>query len=141
MAYATHKNLEDRYGTEEVLLVSDRDGDGASDVDVVVEAIADADDLIDSYLSQRYDLPLSTVPGILTRVSGDIAMYMMASTADALTEERRTRYEDAIKWLKDVVAGKASLGLADEPATTPLNVAVSSSNPVRIFTRATMWGV
>lgn len=140
-AYATQQDLEDRYGSAEVLLVSDRDGDGSIDAGVVSEALQDATDEIDSYLSARYDLPLATTPGILTRRCGDIAMYLMADTADSLTEERTNRYKAAISWLKDLVKGNASLGLDQEPATTPQAVAVASINSDRVFTRSSMRGL
>lgn len=142
MVYATEQNIIDRYGVDELLLVSDRDGDGVADVNIVSTGLQDATEEIDSYLAARYALPLATVPGILTRTCVDLAMYYMSPTADALTEERTNRIEAARKWLMALSKGHVSLGItAPEPPTIPQSVQSSSANPTRVFTRTTMEGL
>jgi phage gp36-like protein len=116
--YAGQQDIEDRYGADALLLVADRDGDGQADPDVVAQAVADADAEIDAYLAARYQLPLSTVPTVLKRLAADLLMYRLATTADLLTEEKRQRYEDAVKLLDRISKGSVSLGLAAPPSSS-----------------------
>lgn len=109
MAYSTLQTIIDQFGAKEVLRASDRDKDGVADVGVVDRAIADADAEIDSYLGTKYPVPLNPVPGIVVTASATIAMYRMSYDSGTLTEEKRRRYEDLIRWLRDVAAGKAVL--------------------------------
>ncbi|RTL04379.1 MAG: DUF1320 domain-containing protein [Acidimicrobiia bacterium] len=137
MAYATQTTLEKQYGEDEVLRSGDRDADGVIDVvdgeSVVDKACSLAQGVADSYLGSRYTVPLSDpIPEAVVDATGAIAMYKLSEGADTLTEEKRRRYEDAIAWLRDVAAGKASLGVEPPP---PLTV----GKPVRITAEARAW--
>jgi len=140
--YATQADLESQFGAQEVAIAADRDRTGSTDADSiaasVLKSLTDASEEIDSYLATRYELPLATAPGVLTRVCGDIAMYRMSSDRGALTDEKRTRYEDAVKWLTALSAGKATLGLQDATDQVADLPQASSDNPARIFTRSKM---
>lgn len=87
---------------------------------VVNRALKDAADSIDSYVSARYELPLSTVPSVLERVACDLARYYLYD--DQVTEVIQKRYDDCIKLLGDVAAGRVSLGAegttGEQPATS-----------------------
>lgn len=128
MAYSTIIEIELQFGADEVLRSSDRDMDGVADVGVVDRAIADADAEIDSYLGVKYDIPLNPVPAIVATASATIAMYRMSSDSGTLTDEKRRRYEDLIRWLRDVAAGKAVLDGGTEPP--------SKSGGVRYWTES-----
>lgn len=132
MAYAVEQDIADRYGADALLVVADRDGDGFVDSDIVETALVDAGAEIDAYLTAKYDLPLKDVPPVLTRLSVDIALYRLSGDAGALTEERRQRYEDAIKLLEAISTGKASLGLENPPASVG---SVWSASKPRLFKR------
>lgn len=115
--YATAQDLESRLGgVDELAALADRNGDGLADAALVARALADADAEIDSYLAGRYALPLAVVPPVLSRLACDVAVYRLASEAGSgLTEERRTRYEDAVAWLRRAADGQVSLGLPETP--------------------------
>lgn len=115
MAYASLQTLIDAYGEDEVVRSADRDNDGVADVGVVDRGLADADGEIDSYIGVKYKLPLDVVPGVLVTHAGVIALYRMSENTGVLTDEKRKRYEDTIRWLRDVSAGKATLGGQPEP--------------------------
>lgn len=141
MPYATVDDAKKLYGEDYVLVASDRDADGTEDADPVARAFEDASSEIDSYLSQRYDVPVSPTPAILRRICVDIAVYQIGPEAGTLTEEKRKRYEDAVRWLRDVSAGKAGLGL-DNPADNEHDLPeVSETTQPRQFTRTTMRGL
>lgn len=129
MAYATLQTLIDQVGIDEVTRSSDRDASGAIDPGVVERALDDASSEIDSYVGAVYKLPLNPVPGIVVTYTGIIALYRMSLETGSYTEEKRKRYEDAIRWLRDVAKGVASLDGEVEAAP-------KSSGGIRYFTEA-----
>lgn len=114
MSYATQADIIDRYGENALYAVADRDGDGVLDSEAIGNALNDATAEIDSYLAARYPLPLTVAPKIIVILCVDIALYRLAP--DYRTEERRQRYEDAVKLLRAISEGKASLGIAEPEA-------------------------
>jgi hypothetical protein len=65
--YITQQGLEDRFGREFLLRVTDPTGTGEVDQGKVNRAIGDATELVNSYLGKRYTLPVPFVPGALER--------------------------------------------------------------------------
>lgn len=116
--YAIRQDIVDRYGAPALTVAADRDGDGVEDVGVVDKALADAATLIDSYLVERYALPLPQVPAVLIQTAVDIAFYRLCQSAAALTYEIKDRNGLALRWLRDVADGRAGLGLPTAPAST-----------------------
>lgn len=84
---------------------------------VVNRALKDATDTIDSYVSARYSLPLSTVPAVLERVACDLARYYLYD--DQVTEIIQKRYDACVKLLGDVAAGRVSLGSDGDSGAQP----------------------
>jgi len=88
---------------------------------VIAAALEDADARVNSYIAVVYTVPLSPVPATLTRIAGDIARYFLYD--DRATDQVTERFNAAIAFLKDVAAGRASLGVdtagaAPAPADT-----------------------
>jgi phage gp36-like protein len=129
MTYATLQTLVDQVGIDELTRSSDRDGDGVADVGVIDRALEDAAAEIDSYVGVKYKLPLNPVPAVVITHSGSIALYRMSLETATWTEEKRRRYDDALRWLRDVAKGLASLD--GEVAAQP-----KSSGGIRYFTEA-----
>ncbi|MBL4870542.1 MAG: DUF1320 domain-containing protein [Robiginitomaculum sp.] len=133
--YAAQSDIVKAYG-EDILYPSIGD-DGLLDDAKVSAAIEKAVAEIDSYLGIRYTLPLPSIPERLVEICIDFAVYKMTNTADALTDDIKARYKDGLSWLKDVGAGRASLGL-------PTPAGKTSARPVtikgagRLFTRDKM---
>lgn len=132
MAYTTLSLLIDQFGTAEVTASADRDKDGSADTDVVTRAIEHSDGLIDSYVGVKFKTPLDPVPKVVQRIAGDIALYTMSAEVGVYTDEKRKRYDDAIRWLEQVAAGKATIG-GDEPDT-------KITGRVRATAGARSWG-
>ncbi len=141
MPYATEQDLIARYGKAAVIIASDRDGDGQSDAGVIDTALADASALIDTYVGARYALPLDSVPLSLKRCCVDIAMYQMSADAATATEEQRHRHSDAMKHLKAIANGTASLGLDTPPPEDPRSGSASfAAKAARRFSRESLRG-
>lgn len=104
MGYATQQDLVDRFGETELAQLTDRDTAAFVDAAVLSRALADADAEIDGYLAARFTLPLTVVPPILVRLAADIARFRLYD--DRATEQVRTRYEDAVRLLREVAAGR-----------------------------------
>ncbi|HZF97877.1 MAG TPA: DUF1320 domain-containing protein [Pseudoxanthomonas sp.] len=84
----------------------------------IVQAITEADALINGYLGKRYTLPLASPPGILTTWARAIVRYKLhgdrlsTETSDPIVRD----YRDALKFLEQIAAGKFSLGIEDPTA-------------------------
>lgn len=138
MPYAVQQDIIDRYGSDSLYVAFDRDGNGALDTDAVTRSLSDASEEIDTYLIGRYPLPLAATPKILTFICVDIAMYK-GSNATAVTEEKRTRYEDAIRLLTKIAKGEISLGLEKPEQGGKGGASFASSE--RLFTRNALRGM
>lgn len=131
MTYASQQNMIDRFGEDELIQLTDRDSLGAIDAAVVARALADADAEINGYLSTRYTLPLSPVPAVLEKLACDIARYQLFE--NKAVDTVKERYENSIRFLKDVVSGKVTLGVdgnGEQAATISNTVQISSTTPV-----------
>lgn len=138
MAYATPDDLLTWYGADELaglvqpddlatlpaaLLRATLAGDDrsawsaeeqeAADLGVIrfENAIDHAGRLMDSYLGERYGLPLDTAvvaESPLPRLCGAIARHALWD--DQPAEEVTRGFEQAMSWLREVAVGKAGLG-------------------------------
>lgn len=111
MPYATQEDIEDLYSVDLLVRVADYDKDGVADPDVIEKGLRGADEICDAYLSAQYTVPISPVPGVIRTCAIDIAVYKMALGRVQRTDEMRVRYEDALKLLEKISAGKIGLGL------------------------------
>jgi phage gp36-like protein len=130
MAYCSQDDVELRVSGEELLALADRDGDGAVDAEVVERAVADAAAVVDSYLRVRFAVPVAPVPEVLRTVTVNLAVYYLQLGCDSVTDDARAQHEEDLNWLRDVAAGRASLGLMSPDAT-----ALRHESEPRIFGR------
>lgn len=95
---------------------------------LIERALQDADETINSYLSSRYVLPLSTVPAVLARVACEMARFYLYD--DQVTDLIKDRHASNIKWLGEVSKGTVSLGVesvsGQQPASSAAAELVSS---------------
>lgn len=140
MPYATQTDLEERFGADELVMLTDRSDPPSGNVDetVVTRALTDADAEINAYLSARYPVPLSPVPTVIVRIACDIARYFLFE--DRVTDLVRQRYEDAVALLKGIAAGKVSIGPDPNGGQPPVSGGASFSGQGRVFSRDTMGG-
>lgn len=141
MSYCTTADLEEQISALELLELTDDSGSGAVDVSVVARAIADADAEIDSYCGGRYGVPFSPVPAMIRKLSVDLAIYNLYSRRSVLSisEERQKRYDNALRFLRDVARGLISLG-ADAPAPENSEGRAEIAGATRRFSRRSMRG-
>lgn len=108
-------------------------------------AIEDADSEINGYLAKRYPTPLSSTPGIINKLSKDIAIYNIFSRSGIDEGEREsnylTRYKNAIKYLENVAKGIVDIEASSPsaPATSSGFVKISSNK--KLFGRNSLEGM
>ena len=105
------------------------------DAAVVTRALEAADGEIDSYLASRYTLPLASVPVILRDCAADIARYRLHDRG--VPDRVKDAYKDRVSWLRDVAAGRASLGIAPESLTPSSAGLPEMTSGGRVFGRET----
>ena len=106
--YITRDELIDRFGQREI----ERLENNINDPQAVQTAITDAVDVVNGYLSAAEALPLPMIPASVKRVAAVMVRYYLYK--DKPTEQVRTDYEDAIRWLEQVSSGKIKLILGIE---------------------------
>ena len=96
----TRQDLIDRFGEDELVLLTDREGRGVIDDEVLNRAIEDAEAETAAYI-QAAGLVLSSPPKVLVIKVCDIARYYLHDNGE--TQVVLDRYKQAIAWLRDVV--------------------------------------
>lgn len=142
--YAARQDIVDRIGIDELHVLADRDRDEIVDEASITQALLDASTTIDTYVSRRYPVPLSPVPGIAKTLCVTIAVYFLADRAGAVTEERRKRYEDAIKLLERMASGEVGLGVppsGEEVPTGDVKGEILAQSEPRVFGRSRSGGL
>lgn len=134
MPYATQTNLTERYGSAEIIQLTDRTNTPPTTIDatVVARAIADGDAVIDGYLRARYALPLSAVPELILTVSCSLARYNLHSFvggAEAREDVKEGR-KAALSVLKDIASGAIALTAAGIDQTTSSTVLSTTRDQV-----------
>lgn len=139
MAYCIQSDLEEQISEADLIQLTDDDNAGVVDAGVVTRAIDDADAEINGHCGKQYSVPFSTVPPIIRKLSVDIAIYNLCARRGGAPEDRKERYDNAIKFLTGVATGKNALGEDDPDESSSSHKPEISSND-RIFSRDKMEG-
>lgn len=168
MTYATATNLLERFDPEELAQRADRSiprlvtaamlstaaagGDmsgytapeqaaTAAVLTLINGALSDADSEIDGYVATRYSVPLNPAPSIVKRLACDLARHHLYD--DQVTETIQKRRDSAVAVLRDIAAGKVSLGTTADGGTAPAPQGglVEFSSPAKVFGRPTNGGL
>ncbi len=140
MSYCTAQDIETRIGEDELTRLTDHDGDGSPDQDVIDQAIAGAGAVIDSYLGIRFAVPVLKADGeppeTLKARAVNLAVYFLRLGRDSVTEDVRDQHERDIGWLRRAVAGTVSLGVEPAPAEASGAAGVRHEGEGRLFGRS-----
>lgn len=134
MPYATVEALEWRFGEQEILQLSDRDRDGVADPDVLVEAIYDADAIVNSIIGVRYATPIVPSPSILVWAACQLARYELHD--DKAPERVKAGRDHALDILNQIASGALALvdnsGIPIPPVTVFSSGVAAGGAPRRI---------
>jgi len=138
--YATQTDLNLRITQSELLRLTDENDTGAVVTATVTAALEAADREIDSYLAAvPYSLPLAEAQPLLVPLACDIAIWnLYALDESGAPENRKVRYQEAIKALERIRSGHQKLTVA---AASASDSGAEFSGPERLFTRETMRGL
>jgi len=139
MAYCTLEDIQHTMDEDDVIRFSDDDDSGVVNTEVVDKAIADAGSLVDAYLAVRYTVPMDPVPAVINGAACDIAIYKISSRRGIAAEEIRKKFEDAVKFIEKLAAGKAVLPGVDESTSGGTDM-VRMTSDGRVFSRNSMRG-
>lgn len=110
MIYATLQQFKEKIPAHIIDAAGYDDETGTLDDMRVQGSIDEAIAEINGYLAKPYDLPFTAESNkTLEGICIDIAVYKLARSYDALTEDIRKRYDDRIAYLSKVMEGKAYL--------------------------------
>lgn len=140
MPYTTVENLITLIPKQELINLTN-DTAPATDIamDKVDSAISYADEYINSYLRNKYVLPLKYVPELIVQVATDITAYRLYSRRPRkLPEHIKESFDNATQILKSLQKEHMILDLPsehpDKTVTKPAQMIVtSSSSSSRIF--------
>lgn len=138
MPYATLDDINARYPGW--LALAGPVANGVLDEDAVDLALKSADYAIDSALRRiGWDVPVVTVPvpGWIVDLAVELAVYAATTTALASADvlnDRRKRYEDALRVLDDIAEGKRIAPALPGQASG----GVEFSSRERLFTRGVL---
>lgn len=142
--YCTVDELRRQSSEEFLIRCTDDAGENKIDLMIVDEKIGDAQMEIDSYCRTQYPVPFQTVPGLIRKLTVDIALYNLVSRR-GLDEDSPDvilvkRYRDAVKFLENLAKGIVTIGptVAGDPKPQPQQAAIASSP--RRFSRGSMEG-
>jgi len=122
----------------ELIRMTDDAATGSVDTAIMTQMVTAGEAEAEGYLAQRYTVKSSlsasdkTDALVLGRMV-DLVVYRLFERRNAVDELLRLRYEDAIKWLKDVAAGKTGLPGWSEKGASPSpagKVIISSTDRV-----------
>lgn len=117
---------------------------GVNTVDLE-DALISASDTMDSYLSNRFALPILVWARDMRGACATIAAYTLLAgrgfnpQAGSADEQVRLRYEDAIRWLKDCARGLATpAGIEDSTPAIDAGL-VETESPLFNTTQKRGW--
>ena len=141
MAYCTLADITKAIPEAAVIQLTDDEDVGEIDEAKVTEAIAAADAEIDTYCATRYSTPFATVPDPIKKLSVDIAIYnLYKRKVEVIPEAKKDSYTNAVRMLRDIAAGKASLAVGGTEAAAVESQECTIATEDRVFTRDKMRG-
>ncbi|NLO90674.1 MAG: DUF1320 domain-containing protein [Elusimicrobia bacterium] len=110
MAYCIVGDLSGRLSTAELVQLTDDAFTGAPNMDIIAQAISDAQEEIDGYLRGRYTLPLGSVPGLIKTIAVDLTAYRLYKRRKQLgSAELEELYKGAVSKLEKLQRGVITL--------------------------------
>ena len=139
MAYATIADMEQRLDPVALGQLTKQVVSSAEYNAAINAELEQASAVVDSYAGARYTLPLETSVRV-TQITVDITAYELEKNRATVRETDRQAYEDAMKFLRDLSAGRAVLDqpAGADPQTT--SAAVKVTDKTRAFSDTNLEG-
>lgn len=139
MAYCTQSDIEEEISQATLIELTDDEGLGIVNATRVTKAITSADAEVNSYLAQRYSVPMTAGLELLKDLSIHLALEkLFGRKPGSLPDDRKDRIAAVRKLLSDISRGNASLGETPPPPVDSGGSTFSADD--RNFTRTKMEG-
>jgi phage gp36-like protein len=135
--YCTQADIRKLLPAEEIAALTDDAGGDTVNAPVLLEAIHEADSIIDGFLAKRYAVPVRPVPALVRGLSRAIAIQRLYQRREHVPEVRQKAYEDALEILRAIESGKLTLGVDPAPKPSQTQQAQSSASP-HVFSRLSL---
>ena len=117
MSYAVIADLNGLIPQDDLIRLTDDDDSGSVDADVVNGILANASEIIDTYIAGEEGFPFTTPPPVLKICCIRLAGYDLHARRGEVPETWTAMSKWAYDYLQDVKDGEISLGSSDpEPA-------------------------
>jgi len=122
MDYCTENDITQRYGVKKIGQLTGDPTGTTVDSAKMAEVISDVSSMIDLYIGKQVALPLDAaqVPGFLRPLAVAEVYYQLKCLAPAgangVAEMLYKQHEDRMRMLRDIAAGRITLGVIDVDA-------------------------
>ena len=126
--FATLEAMTEKFGERELIGLTDNEKpyQDVINMDKLNAAMDEANSEIEGYIAARYSLPLQTVPPFLKSLACHMACYHACTGAMSDNDPIKTRYENAVKSLKEISKGTIALGGSPVGESTPVKTSNNS---------------
>ncbi len=134
--YCTKADILEQLDEDILVQLTDDNDTGSADDAVIQRAIDDAAAEIDAYCGMRYPVPFDPVPAIIRKVCVEMSICNLYARRQGVPEDRKARYDAAVRFLRDVARQVVTLG-AQDPDSPPADAnrpRITSNG--RLFTRS-----
>ena len=134
MAAPTYATRDDAViaagGVARLVQLSDFDDSGQEDSGLVDDALCEAEGVINSYVRKRFEVPIpAPIPETIRNTCRNMAIYILKSRRDAVTEKDAMEQTQRIEWLEGIASGKVDPGVAPKLAKSPHNSPRATERP------------
>jgi len=117
MSYISQADLTEQLSETQLIQLTDDEKLGVVHTERVARAIASAEGEINGFVATRYTVPIAApIPALIKGWAVTLAGYYLWRRRQRVPEDVRLAYEDVIARLRDVAAGKLTLGIDPPPA-------------------------
>ena len=140
MSYTTLLALTERFGERLLQQLTDRASPplGEIDASVIEQAIGDAEAIIDGYLAARYQLPLASVPRLVSDIALTVTIYKLHTSEP--DKKIAVDFEQAMKTLREIANGTVRLDIAGVEPEAKSTSGVRTNDRERPFTEKNLQG-
>lgn len=127
--FATLDAMRDKFGESELIELTVTEPPYVQEINMtrLNAAMQQANSEIEGYIGARYPLPLQTVPPFLQSIACDMTRYHASTGAMSENSPIKTRYEAALKTLKEISKGAIQIGGNPTGQAAPIQ---SSNNAI-----------
>ncbi len=137
MAYCSEDDLLKMIPQDELADLTVESGE-VPDSLIIIDAISKAEAEIDSYLGVKYVVPLFAPPAQVKALAVDLAIYHLYSRRSIVPPVRQQKYDTAVAFLKQVVAGQSVIVGPNGELPTVAKEVTDATGASRVFARNTL---